>query len=116
MNKDADDDWEQGQWTFLTNYAHALLCISRDPDILLREVAVRVGITERAAQQVVTDLVRAGYVTRTRVGRRNRYVVVPQRPLRHPVERDHAIGELLAVLTPTSAPPKGTIERVDVPS
>jgi len=63
-------------WTFLTNHAHVLLCISQDQDILLREVAARVGITERAAQQVVTDLVRAGYLTRTRVGRRNRYVVV----------------------------------------
>lgn len=103
-------------WTFLTNHAHVLLCISQDQDILLREVAARVGITERAAQQVVTDLVRAGYLTRTRVGRRNRYVVVPQRPLRHPIERDHAIGELLAVLTPTSTPAEAPIERVDVPS
>lgn len=88
-------------WTFLTNHAHVLLCVSRNPDILLREVAQRVGITERAAQQIMADLVGEGYVIRDRVGRRNHYVVVPQRPFRHAIERDHAIGELLAVLGPT---------------
>jgi len=110
-----------GSWTFLTNHAHVLLCIRRDPDILLREMAARVGITERAAQQIVTDLVGAGYLTRLRVGRRNRYVVEPLRPLRHPVERDHAIGELLAVLAPAATPVEATpveatSERVDVSS
>jgi len=96
MNDTADNSRER--WTFLTNHAHVLLCISRDPDILLRELALRVGITERAAQAIVADLVREGYLTRERVGRRNRYAVAPQRPLRHPVERDHAVGELLAAL------------------
>ncbi len=96
MNDAADNDRER--WTFLTNHAHALLCISRDPNILLRKLALRVGITERAAQAIVADLVREGYLTRERVGRRNRYAVALQRPLRHPVERDHAVGELLAAL------------------
>ena len=96
------------EWTFLTNHAHVLLCISREPDILLREVAARVGITERAAQQIVADLVREGYLVRARVGRRNHYTVVPQRPFRHAVERDHAIGELLAVLTPISSSAPGS--------
>ena len=63
-------------------------------------MAERVGITERAAQQIVADLVRERYLIRTRVGRRNHYAVVPQQPFRHAIERDHAIGELLAVLVP----------------
>jgi DNA-binding Lrp family transcriptional regulator len=85
-------------WTFLTNHAHVLLLISRDPDIRVRELAERVGITERAAHRIVGDLVEAGYLSRARVGRRNHYVVHPERPLRHPIERAHHVGELLEVL------------------
>ena len=85
-------------WTFLTNHAHVLLLISRDPDIRVRELAERVGITERAAHRIVGDLVEAGYLSRARVGRRNHYVVHPERPLRHPIERAHQVGELLEVL------------------
>jgi predicted DNA-binding transcriptional regulator len=85
-------------WTFLTNHAHVLLCISRDPDIRLREVATEVGITERAAQRIVAELVEAGYLTREREGRRNRYEVHAELPLRHPLEQSHEIGELLDVL------------------
>jgi DNA-binding Lrp family transcriptional regulator len=85
-------------WTFLTNHAHVLLLISRDPEIRVRELAERVGITERAAHRIVADLVDAGYLSRARVGRRNRYQVHPERPLRHPIERDHEVGELLEVL------------------
>ena len=85
-------------WTFLTNHAHVLLCVARDPGIRHRDVAERVGITERAAQRIVADLVEAGYLEREREGRRNRYQVRDELPLRHPVERDHAIGEILAVL------------------
>ncbi len=86
-------------WTFLTNHAHVLLCIARDPGIRLRDVATRVGITERAAQRIVADLTAAGYLSATREGRRNRYQVHPTLPLRHPLERDHQIGAILAVLT-----------------
>lgn len=86
------------EWTFLTNHAHALLCIARDPGIRLRDVAERVGVTERAAQRIVNDLVEAGYLERLREGRRNYYRVRADRPLRHPVERGHRIGEILAVL------------------
>ncbi len=89
---------ERPSWTFLTNHAHVLNCIAVDPDTRLRDVAVRVGITERAAQLIVADLVEAGYLTRTRVGRRNHYQVHPDIPLRHPIERDHEIGALLAAL------------------
>lgn len=85
-------------WTFLTNHGHVLICIANDPGIRGRDIAERVGITERAAQAIVADLVVAGYVRRTRVGRRNRYEIDPDRPLRHPVEHDHRIGELLSVL------------------
>ncbi|AOW94160.1 AsnC family transcriptional regulator [Rhodococcus sp. WMMA185] len=85
-------------WTFLTNHAHVLLCVAHDPGIRHRDLAERVGITERAAQRIVTDLVDAGYLKREKVGRRNRYQLDPTLPLRHPLERDHAIGEILAVL------------------
>lgn len=87
-------------WTFFTNHAHVLVCIARDPGIRLRDVADRVGVTERAAQRMVADLVEAGYLKRTRDGRRNRYQVRLDLPLRHPVEREHRIGEILSVLHP----------------
>ncbi len=85
-------------WTFLTNHAHVLLCLARDPDARLRDVAVAVGITERAAQRIVADLVDSGYLERVRQGRRNRYALHREAPLRHALERDHAIGEILDVL------------------
>ncbi|MFC7545445.1 helix-turn-helix transcriptional regulator [Plantactinospora sp. GCM10030261] len=94
-------------WTFLTNHAHVLLCIARDPDVRLRDLATQVGITERAAQRIVADLVDAGYLTSTRDGRRNRYQLHRDLPLRHPLERDHQIGEILAVLHSTSTAPPG---------
>ena len=86
------------EWTFFTNHAHVLLCIAREPDIRLRDLAVRVGITERAAQRIVADLIAAGYLERSRDGRRNRYAVRDELPLRHPVEQPHRVGEVLAVL------------------
>jgi len=85
-------------WTFLTNHAHVLLALTRDPEARLRDVADLVGITERAAQRIVAELEEEGYITRTRLGRRNRYEIHPDVPLRHPLERDHAVGEVLAVL------------------
>ncbi|MEP6871436.1 MAG: helix-turn-helix domain-containing protein [Anaerolineaceae bacterium] len=86
------------QWTFLTNHAHVLLCISHDQNTRLRDVAERVGITERAAQRIVADLVDGGYLSRTRVGRRNAYQVHSDLPLRHPIEQKNDIGSLLGVL------------------
>jgi len=91
-------------WTFLTNHAHVLLCITADPGIRLRDVAARVGITERAAQRIVADLVEGGYLTRTRVGRRNAYEVHPDLPLRHPLEAGHEIGEVIGALLAGSRP------------
>lgn len=93
------------QWTFLTNHAHALVCIARDPGIRVRDVAERVGITERAAQRIVADLVAAGYLERSREGRRNHYVVRAEGRLRHPVENEHSVGEVLAVLLGAGPPP-----------
>jgi hypothetical protein len=89
------------EWTFFTNHAHVLLCIAREPDVRVRDLAVRVGITERAAQRIVADLVAAGYLERSRDGRRNHYRVRVDLPLRHPVEQPHRVGEILAVLSDT---------------
>ena len=85
-------------WHFLTSHSQALLCIHRDPQARLRDMAQAVGITERATQRIVSDLVDAGYVTRERVGRRNRYSLNMSVPMRHPSQRDHEIGELLELL------------------
>jgi len=75
-----------------------LLCLHRNPRVRLRDVAETVGITERAAQRIVSDLVEAGYVSRQREGRRNRYVLNLSVPMRHPSQVDHEIGELVDVL------------------
>lgn len=91
-------------WTFLTNHAHVLLCVARDPEVRLRDVADAVGITERAAQRIVADLVEAGYLERKREGRRNRYRLHPDLPMRHPMDRDHTVGEILHVLHEGPAP------------
>lgn len=88
------------RWTFLTNHAHVLLCIARNPEMTLADVADQVGITERATQRIVADLEAAGYLTRERDGRRNRYEIDARKPLRHPLEQEHEIGELLSVLGP----------------
>jgi DNA-binding Lrp family transcriptional regulator len=84
-------------WTFLTNHAHVLLAVRRDPHARLREIAAAVGVTERAVQLIVADLEAAGYLRRTKVGRRNEYEVLGG-PLRHPLERGHAVDELLDAL------------------
>ncbi|MCD0483661.1 MarR family transcriptional regulator [Streptacidiphilus sp. ASG 303] len=88
-------DGEGGHWTFLTNHARVLLHIARDPEVRLRDVSAAAGITERSAQAIVADLESAGYLTRTRVGRRNRYTVDPTVRLRHPAEAGHPVGDLL---------------------
>ncbi len=85
-------------WTFLTNHAHVLLCVANDPGVRISEIADTVGITERAAQRIVADLIEAGYVDRSRNGRRNTYSINPNLPMRHPMDRDHRVGEILAVM------------------
>ena len=86
-------------WTLLTNHGHALICIARDPTIRLRDVAAQLGVTERTVQAIVNNLAAAGYLVRSRVGNRSRYVVRHDLPFRHPVERDHAVGDLIALLS-----------------
>lgn len=92
---------ERPAWTILTNHGHVLLCVLRDPEMRLRDIADEVGLTERAVQGILTDLVEDGYVTRTRVGRRNRYEVHGHAPMRHPSSQGHSVGEVLAVLRPS---------------
>lgn len=88
------------RWTFLSNHAHVLLCLYRDPTARLRDVSAEVGITERAAQRIVSELEEEGYLVRERSGRRNAYTLDPDVPLRHPIEASHTVGELLAALAP----------------
>ena len=85
-------------WTFLTNHAHVLLALSRDPELRQRDIAFAVGITVGAVQRIIGDLQDQGYLETERVGRRNRYVINLELPLRHPLEADHTVGELLANL------------------
>jgi DNA-binding MarR family transcriptional regulator len=90
---------EPKTWTFLTNHAQVLLCLAEQPDIRLREVADRVGITERATQRILAELVEAGYVRTTRVGRRNEYTVDREHAMRHTAQLGYEIGTLLEALT-----------------
>ena len=90
-------------WKFLTNHGLALLCIASDPGVRLRDIADRIGITERAAHRIVSGLVETGYVDRTRTGRRNTYEVRRELPLKLPLERDVQLGDLLAVIGPPPA-------------
>ncbi|MGH1503276.1 MAG: helix-turn-helix transcriptional regulator [Acidimicrobiales bacterium] len=85
-------------WTFLTNHAHVLLVISLDPEIRQREIADAVGITLGAAQRIVHDLEEAGYLASERIGRRNRYQLAGDLPLRHPLEQDRTVTDLLSAL------------------
>lgn len=87
-------------WTFLTNHAHVLICFAEAPDATMREVAARVGITERAVQRIVAELEESGYLSHTRKGRTNRYAIHAHRPLRHPIESHRTVGELIAMVIP----------------
>jgi DNA-binding MarR family transcriptional regulator len=93
-----------GTWGFLTNHAHVLLCAARDPQSRARDIAEQVGITERATQRILADLIADGYITRTKIGRRNLYKINPQGHLRHPVFRDLSIGSLIEVLNADGQP------------
>jgi hypothetical protein len=96
VNPDSSND--DHSWRFVTNHAHVLSCIAADPTARLRDIAATVGITERSAAHIVADLEQAGYLTKTRAGRRNRYEVHGELPLRHPQHRHHTVGELIAFL------------------
>lgn len=85
-------------WTFLTNHSHVLLCLHQDTDLVLREVALKVGITERAVQKIVADLTEAGVLIREKVGRRNRYRINGKLPLRHPIEAHRQVADILKLV------------------
>ena len=102
---------KNGSWTFLSNHTHVLLCLARDPEARLRDIAERVGMTERGVFRVVTELEQGGVITRIRNGRRNRYEIDISTPLRHHLEEDRTVGGLLAwLLQPDEA------ERLGLPA
>jgi len=90
-------------WTFLTNHAHVLLVLARDPDVRLREIAAQVGITERAVQKIIAELQASGVVTKSRDGRRNHYQVHTNSSLRHPIEAHRTIAALVHMVLGDSA-------------
>ena len=89
---------EPRSWRFLSNHTQVLLCLHRDPDARFRDIAERVGITERAAQRIVADLIESGYVESERVGRRNRYRTNLDTAMRHPAQDGHQVKELIELL------------------
>jgi len=98
MATEAHETDKHHRWRFVTNHAHVLQTVARDPNVRLRDVALAVGITERTAAQIVNDLEEAGYLTKLRDGRRNHYVIHEKLPLRHPQHRHHTVGELIRFL------------------
>jgi hypothetical protein len=86
------------RWTFLTNHCHVLICIANDPTMRMRDLAVEVGITERAVQRIVADLRDGGYLSLERQGRRNHYCVQTHMPMRHPVEGHCFVSQLLEAI------------------
>jgi hypothetical protein len=92
---------QSAKWSFLTNHARVLICIAEDPGIRLREIGAATGITERAAHRIVGELAGAGYVTRRRVGRRNRYTVRTDLPVPDVFARNRPVGDLLSILAPS---------------
>jgi DNA-binding Lrp family transcriptional regulator len=89
------------RWTFLTNHAHVLIALNANPDMILREVAAQVGITERGVQRIVQELEEEGFIRREKVGRKNRYEVLADQALRHPLESHRKIGDLLTLIAKT---------------
>jgi hypothetical protein len=94
-----DEAAQARSWTFLTNHARALIAIARNPSSRLRDIAARIDVTERSAQTIVNDLEAAGYITRSRVGRRNHYSIDATRPFRHPADADYRVEGLLTMFT-----------------
>jgi hypothetical protein len=92
-------------WTFLTSHARVLLCIAHDPGVRLRDIAARLGITERSAYGIVTDLAEAGYLVKQKNGRRNRYQIQAHLPLPEPSSQERTVGDILALLAGTDARP-----------
>jgi len=96
--------YHPSSWTFLSNHGHVLICLALNPDDTMREIALKVGITERAVQRIVTDLEEAGVVTRERCGRRNRYRLDISTRLRHPIESHSTVGDLIGLVIKRERP------------
>jgi predicted transcriptional regulator len=106
-------------WTFLSNHGHVLVALAADPEARMRDVAMQVGITERAVQMIVKDLEAAGYIVRHRVGRRNQYTVVHQSRFRHPLEEHVRVGDFLSLVNDAVAARStaaGAVRVVSAPS
>ena len=99
-NTKADAARDDSRWTFLTNHLYVLACLARNPELRIRDIAALIGITERATVQIVNQLEAGGYLTKTRVGRRNHYTVHGELPLRHPLHNGRQVGELLRAIEP----------------
>ncbi len=95
------------EWTFFTNHTHVLVCLAGDGEMRLRDVALKVGITERAVQRIVAELEEAKLIVRERDGRRNHYTLDYDRPLRHPLEAHRTVGDLLRLVVAPPEPPGG---------
>jgi DNA-binding MarR family transcriptional regulator len=91
------DQQQTAGWTFLSNHSHVIICLARDPEIRMRDIADAVGITERAVIRIVMELEEAGYIKKERIGRRNHYTILADKHLRHPLEAHHSIGGILAL-------------------
>ena len=89
---------KESHWTFLTNHAHILICLARNPDMVLKDVAAMVGVTERAVQRIVSELEQGGYIDREKDGRRNRYRLMLSKSLRHPVESNCDLRSLVNLI------------------
>lgn len=89
---------EAPNWTFLTNHTHVLICLVREPEVVLKDVAAKVGITERAVQRIVSELEEGGYIAREKDGRRNRYKLTLSKSLRHPVESNCNVKSLVDLI------------------
>jgi DNA-binding IclR family transcriptional regulator len=101
-----------GDWSFLTNHARVLLCIAHDPGVRLRDIAAALGITERSAYGIVTDLAEAGYVMKEKDGRRNRYQIREDLPLRGSISEERTIGEVLDILVDANALTRRRVGRL----
>ena len=96
--KTSPESSKPSNWTFLTNHAHALICLARDPEMVLKDVATLVGVTERAVQRIVSELELGGYIKREKDGRRNRYELTLAKSLRHPVESNCDLKSLVDLI------------------
>jgi MarR family len=103
MSATTGSEAQISHWNFLTNHACVLLTVAQQPDIRISEIADVVGITERATHRILTELVEEGYLSVRKNGRRNFYKIHPDSPLRHPIYRDFAIGDLLDALSPSKS-------------